>query len=209
LVRERSRVQSSSAAPFIKSCKRTKTISVLFNSVPTSFFSVLLKRPIHFCIKQRQSIALKISNLINLVDPSFKGADALGGEMQAPFELNHGEERLRSLLSELPPSCKHWNEANNRFQFIDRLLTECLGWQKPDISVEVSDGTGGKADYILGTPPKAVLEAKREAKIFKELPSGNPSNVRKLEPLMKVCSNFKEAVHQVIPYCALMGVRCP
>jgi hypothetical protein len=58
----------------------------------------------------------------------------------------------------------HWNEAENRFQFVDRLLTECLGWERPNMRVEVLDELGGKSDYVLGQPANAVLEAKREAK---------------------------------------------
>lgn len=127
--------------------------------------------------------------------------------MQAPFELSEGEERLRSIISTFPPDSSHWNEAENRFQFVDRLFTECLGWEKPNIRVEVQDGIGGKADYVLGHPPKAVLEAKREAKAFGDLPVGKPTLVRKLEPLMKASPEFREAVHQVIPYCSLLGAQ--
>jgi hypothetical protein len=50
-----------------------------------------------------------------------------------------------------------------------------------------------------------VLEAKREAKIFNALPIGKPSIVRKIAPLLSACKNLEEAVHQVIPYCALRG----
>ncbi|MCM2453584.1 hypothetical protein [Agrobacterium vitis] len=127
--------------------------------------------------------------------------------MQAPFELTEGEERLRSIISAFPPDSSYWNEAENRFQFVDRLFTECLGWEKPNVRVEVHDGIGGKADYVLGRPPKAVLEAKREAKAFADLPVGKPTLVRKLEPLMKASPEFREAVHQVIPYCSLLGAQ--
>ncbi|WP_434714785.1 hypothetical protein NMA58_27795 (plasmid) [Rhizobium sp. YTUHZ045] len=127
--------------------------------------------------------------------------------MQAPFELSEGEERLRSIITQFPSDSSHWNEAENRFQFVDRLLIECLGWEKPNIRVEVQDGVGGKADYVLGNPAKAVLEAKREAKAFGDLPVGKPTLVRKLEPLMKAFPDFREAVHQVIPYCSLLGAQ--
>ena len=126
--------------------------------------------------------------------------------MQAPFELTEGRKRLESIITSFPNASPHWNEAQNRFQFVDRLLTECLGWEKPYIEVENSDDLGGKADYVLGCdPPKAVLEAKREAKRFDIVPSGKPSIVRKLAPLLAACKNLEEAVHQVIPYCTLRG----
>jgi hypothetical protein len=126
--------------------------------------------------------------------------------MQASFEATEGMNRLRAIVSSLPPHSPHWNEAQNRFQFVDRLLTECLGWEHPYIEVENSDELGGKADYVLGSaPPKAVLEAKREAKAFDALPFGKPSVVKKIEPLITACKNLEQAVHQVIPYCALRG----
>jgi predicted type IV restriction endonuclease/GTPase SAR1 family protein len=127
--------------------------------------------------------------------------------MQALFELSEGEKRLQSIISNFPPDSSHWNEAENRFQFVDRLFTECLGWEKPNVRVEVQDGVGGKADYVLGRPAKAVLEVKREAKAFGDLPMGKPTLVRKLEPLMKASHEFRDAVHQVIPYCSLLGAQ--
>lgn len=69
------------------------------------------------------------------------------------------------------------------------------------------DGAGGKADYILGQPPRAILEAKREAVRFDTLPAGRPTVVKKLQPLLRPCRAFEEAVHQVITYCALRGAR--
>lgn len=125
--------------------------------------------------------------------------------MQAPFEMTVGLAKLREILSSRPIDSTHWNEAQNRFQFIDRLLSECLGWQKPYIEVESSDDSGGKSDYLLGRPPRAILEAKREARSFDILPSGKPSIVRKLHPLIVACKTLRDAAQQVIPYCAFRG----
>lgn len=127
--------------------------------------------------------------------------------MQAPFELTTGKKLLEDILASKPVGSPHWNEAQNRFQFIDRLLTECLGWQKPNIEVESSDESGGKSDYLLGTPPKAVLEAKREAHAFDFPPAGSPTLVRKIRPLLLASKKFEEAVHQVIPYCVFKGAQ--
>lgn len=127
--------------------------------------------------------------------------------MQAMFEMTEGQKRLEQIISAFPADSEHWNEAQNRFQFIDRLLTECLGWEKPDIAVEDRDVANGIADYILGHPVKAILEAKREGLTWKALPSGSSSKVRKIEPLLRACKEFNAAVHQVLPYCTLRGAQ--
>lgn len=123
--------------------------------------------------------------------------------MQAPFEMTEGLAHLKEIIASFAPDSSHWNEAQNRFQFIDRLLIECLGWQKPEMRVEVRDEGGGKSDYILLN--KAILEAKREAKLWKALPTGRPSTVRKLRTMMASSSEFEEVIAQVIPYCAMHG----
>jgi hypothetical protein len=125
--------------------------------------------------------------------------------MQASFELTDGLARLKAIIESFPPDSVHWHEAENRFQFVDRLLAECLGWERPNIRVEVTDDAGGRADYMLGQPARAILEAKREAKHFDALPTGKPTVVRKLEPLLIASKVFEQAVHQVLQYCVLAG----
>lgn len=127
--------------------------------------------------------------------------------MNARFDLDAGLEKLRAILNDFPADSAHWNEAQNRFQFIDRLLLECLGWEHPFIEVEHSDEAGGKSDYILGTPPKAVLEAKKQAVIFDILPGTKPTSVRKLRPLITGCKKLEAAVVQVVQYCALSAAQ--
>jgi GTPase SAR1 family protein/predicted type IV restriction endonuclease len=126
--------------------------------------------------------------------------------MQAPFEWTEGQQRLKGIIASFPPDHAHWNEAQNRFQFVDRLLLECLGWENPNIAVERPDGAGGRADYVLGTPAKAIVEVKREAVSYGDLPIGKPSIVRKLEPLIAASKDFQSSVYQVISYCSLIGV---
>jgi hypothetical protein len=125
--------------------------------------------------------------------------------MQAQFEFTEGLARLEAIIASFPDDSDHWNEAENRFQFVDRLLTECLGWERPNMRVEVSDEAGGRADYTLGHPAKAVLEAKREAKYFEALPLGKPTIVRKLQPMLRTSKNFADAAHQVLHYCVIHG----
>lgn len=125
--------------------------------------------------------------------------------MHAPFELTEGLARLEAIIAAFPPDSPHWNEAQNRFQFVDRLLVECLGWERPNMVVEQTDEAGGRADYVLGQPAKAVLEAKREAKDFGSLPSGKPTAVKRLGSLLRGSKNLQEAVTQVLQYCVMKG----
>ena len=121
--------------------------------------------------------------------------------------MDEGWNKLNRIIEQFPPNSVHWNEAQNRFHFVDRLLKECLGWQHSDMDVETSDGVGGRLDYQLGKPAKAVLEAKRQAVEFADLPAGIPSRVRKIAPLIAASANFKDAVEQVVTYCAFKGAQ--
>lgn len=121
--------------------------------------------------------------------------------------MTEGLRRLKAILAEAPPDSPNWNEAQNRFQFVDRLLVECLGWRQPWIAVEEKDELGGKADYVLGRPARAVLEAKREAKHFESIPRGKATRVRKLAPLVAASKAFADASAQVVPYCSLKGAQ--
>ena len=127
--------------------------------------------------------------------------------MQANIELSEGKTRLAGIIAEFPVESPHWNEAQNRFQFVDRLLMECLGWEHPFVEVERTDEGGGRADYLLGKPVKAALEAKRESRVFAFPPASRPSAARKLRSLVDACPNLKAACAQVITYCAMHGAR--
>lgn len=83
--------------------------------------------------------------------------------MQAPFELSEGKRRLEEIIQQFPSESPHWNEAQNRFQFIDRLLTECLGWEKPDISVEEYDDLGGKVRLPFRQSSKSSIGGKKRS----------------------------------------------
>lgn len=125
--------------------------------------------------------------------------------MEASHDLAEGRARLAELLSRFPANDGHWNEAQNRFQFIDELLKHCLGWQKPHIDVENYDDQGGRADYILGIPAKGILEAKKPALIWDDVPAASRNKVRSIASLCLSSKEFKEAAAQIIPYCALRG----
>ena len=127
--------------------------------------------------------------------------------MQAKFEMTDGRRNLREVLDGFPEDSPHWNEAQNRFQFVDKLLMECLGWAHPFVEVEQRDDAGGKADYLLGKPVKAALEAKREAVAFDLLPAAGSTTVRKLRPLVSSCKALESSVLQVLSYCTLHGAQ--
>ena len=131
----------------------------------------------------------------------------LGDNVQAKFEMTDGRRNLKAILSGFPEESPHWNEAQNRFQFVDRLLMECLGWAHPFVEVERRDDAGGKADYLLGKPVKAALEAKRESVAFDLLPAAGSATVRKLRPLVSGCNVLEGSVLQVLSYCTLHGAQ--
>lgn len=128
--------------------------------------------------------------------------------MQAPYEMTQGFAALKAILADRPAESSEWSEASNRFNFVDRLLKECLGWQNTYLEVEFPDGDGGRADYILGSnsSSKAVLEIKREAVHFGDLPTGKPAFVRKMSPLLASSKNLTDAAKQVVGYCSLLGI---
>jgi GTPase SAR1 family protein len=125
--------------------------------------------------------------------------------MRAAIEMVTGRSKLEELLARFPGDHVHWNEAENRFQFIDELMKECLGWQKPDMHVEVADDDGGRADYVLGNPAKGILEAKRPAKIWEDVPQASKKKLQSIEALCLSSKEFKEAANQVLPYCVRRG----
>lgn len=138
--------------------------------------------------------------------PSDRLTRLRGWHVQARFELHEGLKKITEIISALPPDSPHWNEAQNRFQFIDRLLVECLGWDKIDMEVENTAEDGGRADYILGRPQRAVLEAKRETHEWTLPPGGRFDRPRSIKSAMASCTRFSQVVHQVIPYCSIRGI---
>ncbi|MEA2056581.1 MAG: hypothetical protein U9O78_02615 [Patescibacteria group bacterium] len=99
------------------------------------------------------------------------------------------------------------NEAETRFKFIDVILTECLSWNRGDISVEKRIEEK-YADYVLSLPtPKLVIEAKREGEYFKLPKLKGHKRVLKLQTLLSGNDKFKDAVFQVSDYCHKMGIQ--
>ncbi|WP_110678916.1 P-loop NTPase fold protein [Salinicola sp. RZ23] len=121
------------------------------------------------------------------------------------ISLSQGEENLRQLIQSRE-GAQGLNEAQTRFHVIDRVLFDCLGWDR-ESEVEVEHAEGGKfTDYELGKPRLAILEAKRIDSVF-ELPAGAKKIYRSdLKSLMKASSNFSDAAEQARAYCSSRGV---
>lgn len=85
--------------------------------------------------------------------------------------LASGKKRLKKIIQENDYVDKIKNEAETIFHVIDKILTECLFWERHHIHVEVSHNKK-YSDYELGSPRKAIWEAKREGIDF-ELPANH------------------------------------
>ncbi len=113
-------------------------------------------------------------------------------------------EALNNEFKEL--DINKFNEADTRFRFIDKILTECLNWEPRDISNEdVRDNH--YADYKLNLfRPIAVWEAKRTGNYF-ELPVGTKKLILPLKSICKDNPEIKNALLQVSGYCHERGIQ--
>ena len=97
------------------------------------------------------------------------------------------------------------NEATTRLQLIDRLFTECLGWEASDIVVEDSCEET-YADYVFRAPsPILVIEAKKEGDYF-DIPTGAVKIQRVIKSLARDSKSLRLALDQVSVYCHKRGV---
>ena len=108
------------------------------------------------------------------------------------------KQRLASLIADVR-DLMAYNEATGRFQIIDIILTEVLGWNRQGISVEKYD-RGEFTDYECGRPVTFLIEAKRESIGF-SLPLGVDAGPIKLRTLIEGNPAFEQAVEQAINYC--------
>ena len=51
-------------------------------------------------------------------------------QLRSDVSLSEGQRNLQAIIKELASKNIDWNEATTRLHVIDRLLVECLGWQK-------------------------------------------------------------------------------
>jgi Cdc6-like AAA superfamily ATPase len=98
------------------------------------------------------------------------------------------------------------NEAQTRFDLIDRILKEVLGWSIDKMFVEDHDESG-YTDYELRDPGTvAIVEAKREGVSFR-LPDAHFSGRQPIKPLILDPENLglKAAMQQVMRYANTRG----
>lgn len=118
-----------------------------------------------------------------------------------------GRQTLEILIQDFKEiQSEKFNEADTRFRFIDKILTECLNWEPKDIyNEDVRDNH--YADYKLNLfRPVAVWEAKRTGNYF-ELPVGTSKLIMPLKSICKDNPNIKEALLQVSRYCHERGIK--
>lgn len=118
-----------------------------------------------------------------------------------------GRSTLEALIKDFKGlNIQKFNEADTRFHFIDKILTECLNWEPKDINNEdVKDNH--YADYKLNLfRPVAVWEAKRIGNYF-ELPVGISKLIMPLKTIIRDNQNIKDALIQVSGYCHERGIK--
>lgn len=121
-------------------------------------------------------------------------------------DFSEGEKNLHELL--------HWhsanvgehnrNEATTRFQLIDRLFLECLGWERDDILTEERIN-GQFTDYSFYSPARLlIVEAKKEGLYF-EIPVGDIRQKYDISYFARHAKLVGDAIAQAMDYCHSSG----
>ena len=92
-----------------------------------------------------------------------------------------GTKAISRLIEDIATNELDWNEAETRFQIIDRVIVECLGWPRGSLRLEQTQEGRAYSDYELGEPRCAIWEAKRQNRTF-ELPADCPSSNHSGQP---------------------------
>lgn len=129
---------------------------------------------------------------------------AIPSSLVTADELGTGEAALRKLISEVGMEPTGLNEADTRFQLIDRLLVECLGCPRTAIKCE-KHLNGEYTDYEIGSPLQAIWEAKREGKVFEIPVKAGSRTIQRISSLAAVSEATKEAIEQANRYCRDRG----
>ena len=124
-----------------------------------------------------------------------------------PTGFEQSLENLKALVEMIDEvDQSHRNEATIRLQLIDRLLFECLGWDKSDCVAE-DRFESTYTDYSLGYPYKhLIVEAKKEEIYFK-VPAGVNDLTLPIERFKNDAPKVFEAVQQAMGYCHSRGVQ--
>ena len=122
-------------------------------------------------------------------------------------DFSEGENNLRNLIDWYASNVSEYtrNEATTRLHLIDRLLFECLGWNREDCTTEERIN-GQYSDYSFYCPGCLfILEAKREGVYF-ELPVGTKSLRYNIPFFSRRVKGVGPAIKQAIGYCQTHGV---
>lgn len=121
----------------------------------------------------------------------------------ADFEL--GQRNIEALATWYEVNAKDRNEATTRLQMIDRILFDCLGWEKEHVAVEDAENKE-YTDYTFIFPRRLlIVEAKREGTHF-ELPVGHKALEYSIVSLFRTSRALRSAMEQVGGYCQRRGV---
>ena len=121
--------------------------------------------------------------------------------------IAQGGKAVSCLVDEIKASNLDWNEAETRFQIIDRIIVDCLGWPRDLLRLENGHEGRSYADYVLGNPRCVIWEAKRKNRTF-NLPADPQRNlVRDLPSMMALNSEASCAITQAQKYCSERGVE--
>lgn len=120
--------------------------------------------------------------------------------------ISAGQKALAELLKSIDATKLDWTEADTRFRIIDHLIVACLGWDKRHIACEKAEGRD-YTDYELGSPRKAIWEAKRHGKVFLLPSNPNRKMLRDLQSILALGGDVADAIKQAQSYCAGRGVE--
>ena len=113
---------------------------------------------------------------------------------------------VKALISDIEKENLDWNEADTRFQIIDRVIVDCLGWPREEVFLETSRGRQ-YSDYELGAPRQVIWEAKRKGIIF-ELPANPQSKkISDLPSILALGGEAEKAIRQAQGYCGTRGIE--
>ncbi len=123
------------------------------------------------------------------------------------IDLADGTAALVQLLSDLRSRPIDFNEADTRHRILDRIIHECLGWDRSNTRVERRLNED-YSDYELGSPAKVLIEAKRSGQYFNiPIEENRHGIVRSLRSICAISKEFKIAFEQAHRYCADRGIQ--
>jgi len=122
-----------------------------------------------------------------------------------PVTFEEAEKNLHQLADWYQNSAiQSRNEATTRLQLINRIITECLGWDLEDCKAEESSN-GQYIDYSLYCPScLLIIEAKKEDTYF-ELPLGSTNLKCDIGYFLRHAKDVGGAIQQAIGYCQKRG----